>query len=201
MTCGEVEVLAINVTPSRIYKTKQTMTLLNTSAEEWLKARLEEAAISRYVTLHYFDNKPLTCESFSPKMDIPTILSTLRPDLGPYEAMYKNLHQNPGLSLQEHLAAEIAAKHLQALEGFEVKTGIGGTGLIGIFKNGEGKTVLLRADTDALPVNELTGLEYASRKKETDIEDNVEKPVMHACGHDMHVGLSNPKSYENWILK
>jgi len=68
-----------------------------------------------------------------------------------------------------------------------VRTNIGGTGLIGILKNGAGKTILLRADTDALPVKELTGLEYASHKRETDIEDGVEKPVMHACGHDMHI--------------
>ena len=120
-------------------------------------------------------------------MDVSTILSTLKPDLSPYESIYKNLHQNPGLSLQEFLAAETAEKHLEALEGFEVKTNIGGTGLVGILKNGEGKTVLLRADTDALPVKELTGLEYASKVREVDVEDGKEKPVMHACGHDMHV--------------
>ena len=59
--------------------------------------------------------------------------------------------------------------------------------MIGILKNGEGKTVLLRADTDALPVEELTGLDYASIAREVDVEDGIEKPVMHACGHDMHV--------------
>ena len=61
--------------------------------------------------------------------------------------------------------------------------------MIGILKNGEGKTVLLRADTDALPVEELTGLEYASKVREVDVEDGIEKPVMHACGHDMHVAI------------
>lgn len=120
-------------------------------------------------------------------MDIPTILSTLKPDLSQYESIYKNLHQNPGLSLQEHLAAETASKHLRELDGFEVKTNIGGTGLVGILRNGAGKTVLLRADTDALPVKELTGLDYASNVREVDVEDGIEKPVMHACGHDMHV--------------
>jgi amidohydrolase len=120
-------------------------------------------------------------------MDIPSILSTLKPDLGPYESLYKNLHRHPGLSLQEHLAAETAAKHLRGLKGFDVRTNIGGTGLIGILHNGEGKTVLLRADTDALPVKELTGLEYASTDKEVDVQDGIEKPVMHACGHDMHI--------------
>ncbi|CZR67420.1 probable hippurate hydrolase [Phialocephala subalpina] len=123
-------------------------------------------------------------------MDIPTLLSTHLPDLKSYEALYKKLHEHPGLSLQEHLAAETAAKHLQSLSGFDVRTNIGGTGLIGILKGekeGDGKTILLRADTDALPVEELTGLEYASKKREVDVEDGVEKPVMHACGHDMHV--------------
>src|SRR4051794_37827838 len=121
------------------------------------------------------------------KMDIPTILSTMKPDLSSYESMYKNLHQHPGLSLQEHLAAETAAKHLRELKGFDVRTNIGGTGLIGVLENGDGKTVLLRADIDALPVKELTGLDYASEVKQVDIEDGIEKPVMHACGHDMHV--------------
>ncbi|KAL5317877.1 hypothetical protein ACEPPN_014977 [Leptodophora sp. 'Broadleaf-Isolate-01'] len=120
-------------------------------------------------------------------MSIKALLEKHRPDLAPYEELYKNLHQNPGLSLQEHLAASTAASHLRSLPDFDVRTDIGGTGLIGILKNGDGPTILLRADTDALPVKELTGLPYASQKREVDIEDGVEKPVMHACGHDMHI--------------
>ncbi|KAH6672840.1 hypothetical protein B0J14DRAFT_617653 [Halenospora varia] len=120
-------------------------------------------------------------------MDISSIISSSKPDLKLYEDIYKHLHQNPGLSLQEYLAAETAAKHLRSLDGFDVRTNIGGTGLIGILENGEGKTVLLRADTDALPVEELTGLPYASKKREVDVEDKREHPVMHACGHDMHI--------------
>ncbi|RDW64785.1 Zn-dependent exopeptidase-4 [Coleophoma cylindrospora] len=120
-------------------------------------------------------------------MDATKVVESFRPDLTPYEAIYRNLHAHPGLSLQETLAAETAAKHLRALEGFDVRTNIGGTGLIGILKNGEGKTVIVRADTDALPVEELTGLEYASKVREVDVEDQIEKPVMHACGHDMHI--------------
>ncbi|CAG8970926.1 hypothetical protein HYALB_00000906 [Hymenoscyphus albidus] len=119
-----------------------------------------------------------------PAIDISTILATSKPDLKPYEDLYRHLHKFPGISLQEHRAAETAAKYLRDLDGFDVRTNIGGTGLIGILKNGEGKTVLLRADTDALPVEELTGLPYASKKREVDIEDGIEKPVMHACGHD-----------------
>lgn len=124
-------------------------------------------------------------------MDISTILSTSKPDLAPYESLYKHLHENPGLSLQEHLAAETAAKHLHSFEGFDVRTNIGGTGLIGILKNGEGKTVLLRADTDALPVEELTGLPYASKKREVDVEDRIEKPVMHACGYVICIRIAS----------
>lgn len=120
-------------------------------------------------------------------MDISKILSAHKPDLSIFEDIYKTLHQNPGLSLQEHLAAKTATDYLSTLSSFEVRTKIGGTGLIGILRNGTGKTVLLRADTDALPVEELTDLPYASKKREVDIEDGVEKPVMHACGHDMHI--------------
>lgn len=119
--------------------------------------------------------------------DITTILSSLKPDLSKYESIYKDLHQNPGLSLQEEYASKTAAKHLKDLKGFDIRTDIGGHGLIGILKNGEGKTVLLRADMDALPVKELTGLPYASKVKVVDEQDGIEKPVMHACGHDMHV--------------
>ncbi|KAF7961284.1 hypothetical protein EAE96_000950 [Botrytis aclada] len=137
-------------------------------------------------------------------MSIPALLQEYIPDLSYYESVYKNLHQNPGLSLQEHLASETAAKELQKLPNFEVRTKIGGTGLIGILKNSSGPTVLLRADIDALPVKELTGLPYASTKREVDGADGIEKDVMHACGHDMHIAcmlaaaetLSKAKS--NW---
>src|SRR5580692_5484168 len=91
------------------------------------------------------------------------VIARYRPDLSEYEDIYKNLHQHPGLSLQEKLAASTATLHLRSLDGFEVKTDIGGHGLIGILENGSGKTVLLRADTDALPIKELTGLPYASK--------------------------------------
>ncbi|KAH8804608.1 hypothetical protein F5884DRAFT_419175 [Xylogone sp. PMI_703] len=120
-------------------------------------------------------------------MDISRIASKHQIDLAPYEAIYKDLHAHPGLSLQEHYAASVAGKYLKALPGFDVRTSIGGTGLIGVLKNGEGKTVLLRADIDALPVEELTGLDYASKVREVDKVDGIEKPVMHACGHDMHI--------------
>lgn len=115
------------------------------------------------------------------------MLNSYVPDLQYFEGIYKCLHQFPGLSLRESNAANTAAHHLKLLAGFEVKTQIGGTGLIGILRNGSGKTILMRADTDALPVEELTGLPYASKQRQVDVEDHIEKPVMHACGHDVHV--------------
>jgi amidohydrolase len=92
------------------------------------------------------------------------------------EALYKDVHRHPELSMQEERTATLAAERLQAA-GFDVTVGVGKTGVVGLLRNGDGPTVMLRADMDALPVPEQTGLDYAS---ETD-------GVMHACGHDMHV--------------
>jgi hippurate hydrolase len=101
------------------------------------------------------------------------------------EAIYTDLHRNPELSNAEHRTAGIAADHLRAL-GLDVHTAIGCTGVAGVLRNGEGPTVLLRADMDALPVLEDTGLPYASTVRGTDPDGN-DVPVMHACGHDVHV--------------
>ncbi|MFF2388711.1 amidohydrolase [Agromyces sp. NPDC058104] len=100
-------------------------------------------------------------------------------------AVYRDLHANPELSFQEHRTAGIVAEALGPL-GYEVTTGIGGTGVAGVLANGDGPTVLLRADMDGLPVLEATGLPYASTVRSTDLEGN-DVPVMHACGHDVHV--------------
>ncbi|WP_347259583.1 amidohydrolase [Rudaea sp.] len=101
------------------------------------------------------------------------------------EALYTDLHAHPELSTQETRTAAIAAAHLQKA-GFEVTTGVGGTGVVGLLRNGDGPTVMLRADMDALPVAEATGLPYASKVTAQDKDGNT-VPVMHACGHDMHV--------------
>jgi amidohydrolase len=101
------------------------------------------------------------------------------------EDLYRDIHQHPELSLQEERTAGKAAEHLKA-SGFDVTTGVGGTGVVGLLANGDGPTVMLRADMDALPVKEATGLPYASTATATDPAGN-EVPVMHACGHDMHV--------------
>ncbi|MEU5656775.1 M20 family metallopeptidase [Streptomyces sp. NPDC047737] len=109
-------------------------------------------------------------------------LDSIRSDT---EDLYKDLHRHPELGLREHRTAKKAADALRAL-GYQVVDGIGGTGVIGILVNGEGPTVMARADMDALPVREQTGLPYASTATVTG-EDGTELPVMHACGHDMHV--------------
>ena len=85
----------------------------------------------------------------------------------------------------ETRTAGIAADHLRA-SGFEVTTGVGKTGVVGILRNGDGPTVMLRADMDALPIKEATGLPYASSVTATD-PDGKSVPVAHSCGHDMHV--------------
>jgi amidohydrolase len=101
------------------------------------------------------------------------------------EDLYRDVHQHPELSHQEHRTAGLVADRLRQA-GFEVHEKVGGTGVVGVLRNGDGATVLLRADMDALPVREATGLPYASQVTATDGDGN-QVPVMHACGHDMHV--------------
>ncbi|MFJ4172903.1 amidohydrolase [Microbacterium sp. NPDC089696] len=101
------------------------------------------------------------------------------------EALYIDLHQHPELSFQETRTAGIAAGHLRDL-GLDVREGVGVTGVVGVLENGEGPVVWVRADMDALPVGEETGLAYASTATGIDPGGNT-VPVMHACGHDMHV--------------
>jgi len=99
--------------------------------------------------------------------------------------VYRDIHANPELGFAETRTAGIAASHLLNM-GFEVTTGVGGTGVVGLVRNGPGPTVLVRADMDALPVLEATGLPYASTQVSTDASGN-QTPLMHACGHDVHV--------------
>ena len=102
------------------------------------------------------------------------------------KGIYEDLHANPELSMQEKRTAGIAAKWLKD-QGFEVTEGVGGTGVVGILRNGDGPTVLLRADMDGLPMKENTGLSYASTKKGTDPASGRETAIAHSCGHDLHV--------------
>ncbi len=101
------------------------------------------------------------------------------------ESLYKDVHTHPELSMLEHRTAELVAEALGG-PGFEVTENVGGTGVVGLLRNGNGPTVMLRADMDALPVAEQIGLPYASTVTATD-RGGRSTPVMHACGHDMHV--------------
>ncbi len=101
--------------------------------------------------------------------------------------LYQVLHQNPELSGLEAETSVLMASALSG-KGFEVTTGVGGYGVVGVFRNGKGPVVLLRTDMDALPVKETTNLPFASRKM---VQNRLgeEVPVMHACGHDMHMAV------------
>ncbi|ENW93410.1 amidohydrolase [Acinetobacter sp. NIPH 298] len=99
--------------------------------------------------------------------------------------VYKDIHQHPELAFMETRTAAIVAKELKSL-GFDVKTGIAQTGVVGVLKNGEGPTIMYRADMDANTVEEATGLPYASKVR-VKLKDGTETPVAHMCGHDAHV--------------
>lgn len=134
---------------------------------------------------------------------ISDIIASYRPDLAPYEELCKStpsqclqvvvlmhtdkhFHSHPELSFQEKETAATIVAHLKKLNAYEIHAGIGGHGVAAVLKNGPGKTVLLRADIDGLPVEEMSGLPYASKARMKDLE-GFEKPTMHACGHDIHI--------------
>ncbi|MDI5922584.1 amidohydrolase [Halomonas sp. LR5S13] len=99
------------------------------------------------------------------------------------QALYRQLHQYPELPFQEHATSTRLAEALEHL-GLEVTRGVGGTGVVALLRNGEGPTVMLRGDMDALPIKEETGLDYASTRTAETESGTV--PLMHACGHDLH---------------
>jgi len=112
-----------------------------------------------------------------------TINNDYQTYLGP---LFKHFHANPELSTVENKTAARMAKELEAA-GFEVTSGVGGTGVVAMLKNGDGPLVSMRADMDGLPVKEKSGLEYASKATQIDPITGNEVPVMHACGHDVHI--------------
>ena len=100
-------------------------------------------------------------------------------------ALFDWFHRNPELSGREVQTSARMARELTAL-GYDVTTGVGGTGVVAVLRNGPGPTVMIRADMDGLPLEERSGLANASTARQVDA-DGVEKPVMHACGHDVHI--------------
>ena len=113
------------------------------------------------------------------------VLSSLDGALPDLEAFYKDLHTHPELSMQETRTAQAASERLLK-SGYDVTSGVGKTGVVGLLENGAGPTVMLRADMDALPIEEATGLPYASKITAKDSAGKT-VPVSHMCGHDMHV--------------
>jgi len=111
---------------------------------------------------------------------IRVYLDKMLPEL---EALNKDIHGHPELSMQETRTAGIAADHLRA-SGFEVTTGVGKTGVVGILRNGDGPTVMLRADMDALPIKEATGLPYASSVTTTGPDGRRRGDSAGRAGHD-----------------
>lgn len=101
------------------------------------------------------------------------------------ESLFLHFHANPELSNQEFKTAKRMAQEIRAL-GYEVTEQVGGTGIVAVLHNGEGPVVMLRADMDGLPIEEQSGLAYASTVRQKD-DNGVEQPVMHACGHDVHI--------------
>ncbi|ODP36923.1 amidohydrolase [Sphingomonas turrisvirgatae] len=102
------------------------------------------------------------------------------------EKLFVDFHKNPELSFKEARTAAIMAKELRAVPGIVVTEKVGGTGVVGVMKNGDGPVLLVRADMDGLPLKEDSGVAYPSTVTQVDI-DGTTKPVMHACGHDVHI--------------
>ena len=131
-------------------------------------------------------NRPSARQQHSPAPPARAELSAaVRRDMPDLIAIYRDFHEHPELSMQETRSAARMAEEARRA-GFEVTTGVGGTGVVAVMRNGAGPTLLLRADMDALPVEEQTGLPFASRVRATSMA-GVESGVMHACGHDTHM--------------
>lgn len=116
-----------------------------------------------------------------------TLKSQVQQDYDQYlKPLFEHFHANPELSLVEHETAKRLARELSNV-GFDVTEQVGGTGIVAILRNGEGPTIMMRADMDGLPVEEKSGLAYASKATQISPITGQEVPVMHACGHDMHM--------------
>lgn len=191
------QVNAMRLTGGECYLTKGSHLNIGSSVEK-INSLLESSIFSFLIWLSGTHSHPASLppsallsrcapEGDHHKMSISRLIKDHRPNAHYYHELYRELHQDPELGLQERQTAARVAKSLSRLDALQVKTGIGGHGVVGILRNGTGPTVLLRAELDALPVLEHTGWEFASVKHMTDMTDGITKPVMHACGHDLHM--------------
>ena len=139
--------------------------------------------LSRYITLFIFFAIHIHANS-----QISEKIKKEAKDQSTYALeLCKNLHENPELSFQEFETSKKLSAELRK-NGFEVTNNFGGNNVVGVFKNGDGPVIMLRTDMDALPLEEKTGFKFASVKKSTDSKGN-QVPVMHACGHDIHMSV------------
>lgn len=125
----------------------------------------------------------LSATTFGTATDL--VRNAVQEELPRLKGFYTDLHQSPDLSLLEEKTSQRIARELREA-GFEVTERVGGYGVVGVLRNGPGPVVLVRTDLDGLPVKEQTGLAYASQRKQTNLAGE-DVPVMHACGHDMHM--------------
>ncbi|MEC8207239.1 MAG: M20/M25/M40 family metallo-hydrolase, partial [Pseudomonadota bacterium] len=121
----------------------------------------------------------------SPFAQATTLDLNLQKTMPEIEKLYLDLHQSPELSYHEKQTGQKLAKQLKQL-GFTVTDNVGGYGVVGIYKNGDGPTVMIRTDTDGLPIVEQTGKPYASKVTVTN-DAGATVGVMHGCGHDIHM--------------
>ncbi len=128
---------------------------------------------------------PSLALAFSSTVLATSLQSSVQQNLPELEKLYLQLHQSPELSYQEKQTGQVIAKELKSL-GFDVTDNFGGYGVVGIFKNGNGPTIMLRTDTDGLPITEQTGKSYASTVTTLD-KNNNKVGVMHGCAHDIHM--------------
>ena len=132
-----------------------------------------------FLTVLVFPSAAGRAQTTSPAQ---TTIDALYPELA---ALYEDLHRNPELAFQEKRTAATLAARLKSL-GYEVTTGVGGTGIVALLRNGPGPTAMLRTELDALPVAEKTGAPFASTVTTKNAAGQL-VPVMHACGHDLHM--------------
>src|SRR3982751_2768812 len=123
--------------------------------------------------------------NFTSPSSAATLSDSIRADMPQLMTLYRDLHEHPELSMEEARTPALIAPKMRQL-GFQVTEHVGKTGLVAVMKNGAGPVLLIRADMDALPVKEQTGLPFASKVRATTLE-GVETDVMHACGHDTHI--------------
>lgn len=129
---------------------------------------------------------PLAAQADDHAVDHEALSAAIEAEYDGYLApLFVHFHENPELSFLENQTAARMASELRAA-GVEVTEGVGGTGVVGMLRNGDGPLILLRADMDGLPVEEKADLDYASTATQVG-QDGVEYPVMHACGHDVHI--------------